>query len=115
MTNLDKKNMDNLLDEFFDTLEVGIQQKFPRFIVNFSEVRGSFYLLIKKPRGKTLGDDMKRLCEDGKYLSEKVYMQFSNLSKSFQYRFFTYFKLVKCYGNYQYHFLVVRKDCEYES
>ena len=41
MTNLDKKKYGNLLDEFFDTLEVGIQQKFPRFIVNFSEVRGA--------------------------------------------------------------------------
>ena len=65
------------------------------------EVRGSFYMLKKKPRGKVLRDNMKRLFEDIKYLLEKVYMQFSDLLKSFQHRFFTYLKFVRCYDNYQ--------------
>lgn len=82
-------------------------------IVKISEVRGSFDVLIKKVRGKIIGDNMKRLFEDIKYLSEKIYMQFADLSNSFPY--FPCFKLRRYYGNYQYHFLVIRKDYEYES
>ena len=93
--------MRDLLDECFETLEVKFQEKFPRMIFKISEVRGSFYMLKKKPRGKVPRDNMKRLFEDIKYLLEKVYMQFSDLSKSFQRRFFTYLKFVRCYGNYQ--------------
>ena len=58
-------------------------------------------MLKKKPRGKVLRDNMKRLFEDIKYLLEKVYMRFSDLLKSFQHRFFTYLKFVRCYDNYQ--------------
>ena len=37
-----------------------------------------------------------------------------NYAEEFSYGYFPYFKLVKCYGNYHYHFLVVKRDCEYE-
>ena len=107
--------MDDLLDEFFDTSEFEFQEEFPRYILKLSEVRGSFYVLIKKPRGKILRDDLKRLFDDVKQVSEKVYVQFSDLSNSFRYHIFPYFKLVRCYGKYQYHFLMVRKDYKYES
>lgn len=43
------------------------------------------------------------------YISEKFYRGFARHSNRFRYNFFPYFKLVRCYGNYQYHFLVVRK------
>ena len=43
-----KKNMDELLDAFSETLDVKFQQKFPRMIVKISDVRDSFYALIKK-------------------------------------------------------------------
>ena len=105
--------MEDFLDEFFETIEVKFKQKFPRMIVKISEVRGSFDVLIKKPRRKIIGDDMKRLFEDVKNLSEQIYMQFGDLSNSFPY--FPYFKLIRCYGNYRYHFLVIRKDYEHES
>ena len=40
----------------------------------------------------------------------KNYQGFSKESSEFHYKFFSYFKLVCCYGSFQYHFLVVRKD-----
>ena len=41
MTNLEKKeNMDELLDEFFNTLEFKFKQEFPGYIVKLSQVKG---------------------------------------------------------------------------
>ena len=46
-------------------------------------------------------------------ISERIYHKFADDCKEFRYNYFPYFKLVRCYGNYQYHFLVVSKDCEW--
>ena len=70
--------------------------------------------LVKKPRGKILNDDLKYLYDKVQYISENIYKKFAQDSKEFCYGFFPYFKLVKFYGNYHYHFLDVRKDYEYE-
>ena len=67
-----KKNMDNLLDRFFEQLEISLTQKFPRYIAKFSQVKGSFFVLIKKPRGKFLNDDLKYLCDKVQYISENI-------------------------------------------
>ena len=51
-TNLEKKElcdyMDKLLDEFFNALEFKFKQEFPGYIVELSQVKGSFHALIKK-------------------------------------------------------------------
>lgn len=48
-TNLEKKeNMDELLDEFFNTLEFKFKQEFTGYIAELSQVKGSFHALIKK-------------------------------------------------------------------
>ena len=106
--------MDELLDRFYENLEFNMQREFSRYIVKVPQVRGSFYVLIKKPKGKILGDSLKNLFEDVKYISERVYKKFSNQSNRFKYKFFPYFKLVRSHGSYQYHFLVVRQDYQYE-
>ena len=95
-------------------VETKLQGEFSRYIVKIPQVKGSFNVLINKPRGKILGDNLKQLFDDIKYISKKVYRQFSDQCNSFRHQFFLYFKLVRCYSNYQYHFLVVRKDYEYE-
>ena len=48
-----------------------------------------------------------------KCVSEDIYRNFSDKSSTFRYRFFPYFKLVRQYGGYQYHFLFVRKDYQF--
>ena len=104
--------MDDLLDRFFDRLKFNFRRKFSYFAIKVSQVKESFYVLIKKPRGKILGDNLKNLFDEVKYISERIYHKFADNCKEFRYNYFPYFKLVSCYGNYQYHFLVVKKDYE---
>ena len=102
--------MDELL--FFETLEFSFRREFSHFAIKVSKVKGSFYVLVKKPRGKILGDNLKHLFDEVKYISERIYHKFADDCKEFRYNYFPYFKLVRCYVNYKYHFLVVRKDYE---
>ena len=105
--------MEDLLDRFYENMEFSLKRKFGRYIVKVSQVKGSFCVLIRKPRGKILNDDLNSMFENVKYISEKIYRKFAENSSSFRYKFFPYFKLVRCYGSYQYHFLVVRKDYQF--
>ena len=118
MINLDsekkkKKDMDDLLDRFFEELESRLQHKFPRYIVKVSQLNGSFFVLVKRPRGKILGNNRTFLYDTVQRLSEDIYKKFARESTEFSHSYFPYFKLVKCYGNYHYHFLVVKKDYSY--
>ena len=75
-------------------------------------MKGSFYMLITKPRGKILNESLVDMFDSVKGLSEKIFSENAELSTTFRYRYFPYVKLIWCCGNYQYHFLVVRKDCQ---
>ena len=86
--------MDAILDRFFETLEHDLQHEFPYYIVKISQVKGRFHVLIKTPRGNRLGDNLKQLLDDVKYISEKVYKNFLDQSIRFRYKFSPYFKLV---------------------
>ena len=70
-------------------------------------------MLIKKPRGKILGDDLKILFKKLKDISTDIYGKFARDSSMFRYNFSPDFKFVRCYSSYQYHFVVVRKDYKY--
>ena len=102
--------MENLLDNFFENLEFCLQRKFPHYIVKDSQVKGSFYVLVREPREKILNNDLKILLKHVKSISNKMYDKFSENLSMFRHNFFPYFKLVRCYGNYHYHSLVIRKD-----
>ena len=102
--------IDKLLHAFYEEMDSIVKNKFYKYIVKISQVNSSFYVLIRKRRGKILGDDLCRMMKQIKDISEKIYSKFSKKSKEFHYSFFLYFKLVRTYGNYQYHFLVVRQD-----
>ena len=91
-------------------MESSTKRKFNMYNVKVLQVKGSFYVLIRKPRGKILGDDYRFMIDNVKYLSEKIYRGFAKKSKDFRYKFFPYFKLVRHYNSYHYHFLVIRKD-----
>ena len=96
--------MGELLERFSEELEFSCQREFSCYIVKVSE----------KPRGKILGENLKKLLDKVKHISERIHNEFAEDSNSFGYNYFPYFQLVICYGNYQYHFLVVRKDYQYE-
>ena len=101
-----------LLDKLYENLEFNLQRYFSRYTRKVSQVKGSFYVLIRNLRGKILGESFKNMIDDVKYISE-VYKKFSHQSNRFKYNFLPYFKLVRCYVGYQYHFLAVRQDCQY--
>ena len=44
-----KKNMDDLLHRVFEQMESSLMRKFPCYIVKVSQVKGSFFVLIRKP------------------------------------------------------------------
>lgn len=75
-----------------------------------SEPNSSFFVLVKRHRGKVLGDRRHKLFDTLRNIIEKVYRDFAIKSKEFELKYFPYFKLAKSYGNYQFHFLVVKKD-----
>ena len=92
--------MEPLLDRLFETLEIHLQKKFPQYIVNFSQIKRLFYVLIREPWGKILKTDLEIIFRRVKSISNKVYNKYSRKSSMFRYRYFAYFKLVKCYGNF---------------
>ena len=53
--------MKDLLDIFFENLKFRLQRKSPRYIVKVSQVKGSFYVLVRKPRDKILKNDLEIL------------------------------------------------------
>ena len=105
--------MDNLFNTLFKKLEKIFIEKFPRYIVKVYEMKSSFYVLIRKPRGKILNEDLVEMFDSVKNLSKKLYSEYSCISTTFRYRYFPYTKLIRCYGGYQYHFLIIRKDYQF--
>ena len=47
--------MDSVLDQMFEDLEFSLSRELPQYTVKVSQVKKSFYDLIRKPRGKILG------------------------------------------------------------
>ena len=105
-----KRDMDGLLDRFFEELESRLWHKFPRYIIKVSQLNGSFFVFVKSPRGKILNDDRTFLYDTVQRLPGDIYKKYAKSCTEFSHNYFPYFKLVKCYGNYHYHFLVVKKD-----
>ena len=103
--------MDALLDRFYEEIEYAMKNKFREYITKLSELNSSFFVLIKKYRGKIFGEKQKFMFETVKEITENVDKQYALHSKEFEQQYFPYFKLVKSYRNYQFHFLVVKKDC----
>ena len=88
--------MENLLDNFFVKLEQTLKKKFSDYIVKVSEMKGSFYVHIKKPRGKILNENLVDMFDSVKSLSEKIYSEYAELSTTSRYRSFPYVKLIRC-------------------
>ena len=81
--------MDEVVDRFFERLEFSFQYAFFRYIIKVSEVKGSFYVLIKKPRGKILGDNLKILFGEVKFISERIYKTLAEDSNGFLFELFS--------------------------
>ena len=85
--------MEDLLDRFYERLEASLKQKFNQYIAKVSQIKGSFYVLIRKLRGKILNNDLKFLFENLKHISVTIYNRLAEDSSFLRYNFFPYFKL----------------------
>ena len=65
--------MNNLLDRLFDELEYAVRSQFGEYIVKLSELKSSFFVLIKRKRSKTLRLKGKQMFENLKKITEKIY------------------------------------------
>lgn len=65
--------MIDLLDRFHESIEKSLKQKFWMYIVKVSQVKGSFYALIRKPRGKILNEDLKNMINHKKIFRKKFF------------------------------------------
>ena len=74
-----------------------------------SQLKGRFFVLVTRSRGKTLNDNKTFLIGTVHLLSEDIYEKYVDNYTKFSHNYFTYFKLVKCYSKYHYPFLVVKK------
>ena len=52
-------NTDKLLDAFYEEIETILKYRIYKYFVKISQVNGSFYVLIRKRRGKILGGDLR--------------------------------------------------------
>ena len=103
--------MDALLDRFYEDIEYAVKVQFREYYVKVSQFSSSFFVLVKRRRGKILGEKRNFLFDGLKKISEELYKKYASYSKVFEKEFFPYFKLVKSYGSYHFHFLVIKKDC----
>ena len=102
--------MNVLLDRFYKDLEHEVKVQVKEYHVKFSELNSSLFVLVKRRRGKILGEKNKFLFDSLERISKEIYKKYAEFSKVFEHKFFPYFKLVKSYGSYHFHFLVVKKD-----
>ena len=96
--------MDALLDRFYEDVDFAVKNKFREYIAKVSELNSSFFVLTERYRRKILGEREKYLFDNLKEITENVYKEQALKPKEFERDYFPYFKLVKSYGNYQFHF-----------
>ena len=112
-TNQVKKiKMNVLLDRLYEDIQLTVKKHFKGYIVKVSELKSSFFVLIKRYRGKVLRERWKFLFDTLKLKTEDIYRDYASKSKNFEQEYFPYFKLVKSYVNYQFHFLVKERLCK---
>ena len=78
--------MDTMLDRFFEETERNVKENFKQYYVKVSEMNGSFFVLVRRRRGKILGEKQKFLLDTLQKLTEDIYLKFSNRSFFFSKR-----------------------------
>ena len=64
------QKMDDLSDQFYELMKKSLKESFWMYIVKISQVKGSFYLLIRKSRGKILNQNLKNVIDTVKNISD---------------------------------------------
>lgn len=80
--------MEAVLDRMFNDLELSIVREMPQYFVKVSQVKKSFYALVRKPRGKILGWKKEKLFDTVEYISENIYYNYAKDCHGFRYSSF---------------------------
>ena len=65
--------MDDLLDRFYKDIEYAVKAQCKEYYVKVSQLNSSFFVLVKRRRGKILGEKRLYLFDKLKRISEDVY------------------------------------------
>ena len=87
--------MDALLDRLYENIEYSVKNRFKGYIIKVSELNSLFFVLVKRYRGKILGDRQNKSSGDLKAITEDIYKNYAYKSTEFEREYFPYFKLVK--------------------
>ena len=96
---------DAALDSMFEDLETSLTKEFPHY-----QVKKYFYVLIRRRRGNILDEKRKQLFHIAENVSKSIYYNHCRNYKDLTYNFFPCFKFIRNYGNYHFHFLVIRSE-----
>ena len=76
--------MDTMLDRFFEEIERSVKENFKQYYLKVSEMNGSFFVLVKRRRGKILVEKQKFLFDTLQKLADDIYLKFLNRSFFFR-------------------------------
>ena len=104
-----KKKIDAVLDRMFKDLVSSLVRELPEYFIKVSQVKKSD-VFVRKPRSKILGRKKEILFEIVENISKNITFNYARGCSDLKYAFFPYFKLVRSFGSYHFHFLVIRKE-----
>ena len=95
--------MDSVLDSF-QKFQFSVSKNFSQHFVKVSHVKRSFYALVRTPRSKILGQKQKKLFETVESITKNIYHNYARDCSNLRYSSFPYFKLVRNFGDHNFHF-----------
>ena len=98
----------------YKDIEFSVSKEFPQYIIKVSQVKKSFHVLVKKLRSKVLVKKQKMLFETIESITKNIYHNYTRDCSNLRYSFLPYFRLVRNFCDYHFHFLVIRRNVQYE-
>lgn len=83
-----EKKMDVALDRTFKDLESALAREMPEYFVKMSQVKKSFYVLVRWNRSNILGQRKKRLFDVVESISKNIYYNYARNCLDLRYGFF---------------------------
>ena len=110
-----KMQREQILEEMSNDLLDNIKKHFPEEFYIIESKGGSFYLMIRKKRGKIVSENRKKMFDKIEDICNCIYNDYSQRQDFILRNYFRYFRLLKHYSNYHFHFLILkhRYFCKY--
>ena len=79
--------MDAVLGRLFEDLKMTLSRELSQYIAKVSQVKNSFYVLVKKSRGKIWGCKKEKLFDVVENISKNIYYNYSGDCTELGYNF----------------------------